>query len=81
MIWYVVAGVHVSDACDKPEDAGFTHFHRKSSPNWDAGHGGAPGVEGYWLKHIAVSEFDMPWGHVLPGVDCNFMPTPITGCP
>lgn len=81
MIWYVVVGVHVMDACQKPEDAGFTHFHKKSSPNWDAGHGGAPGVEGYWLKHVAVSEFDMPWGHVLPGVDYNFMPTTIAGCP
>jgi len=80
-ILYVAVGVHVSDACQKPDDPGFTHFHKKSSPNWDAGHGGASGVEGYWLKHIAVSEFDMPWGHVLPGVDYNFMPTPIVGCP
>lgn len=80
-IWYVVVGVHVMDACEEPDDEGFTHFHKKSSPNWDAGHGGSPGVEGYWLKHVAVSEFDMPWGHVLPGVDYNFMPTPIAGCP
>jgi hypothetical protein len=82
-IWYVVVGIHVMDACNKPADEGFTHFHKKSSPNWDAGHGGTsdPVVEGYWLKHVAVSEFDMPWGHVMPGADYNFMKTPIQGCP
>lgn len=82
-ILYVVVGVHVMDACDKDVlnlDGGFTHFHKKESLNWDAGHGGSPGLEGYWLKHIAVSEFDMPWGHVVPGVDPNFHPTTIDGC-
>jgi hypothetical protein len=24
---------------------------------------------GYWLKHIAITEFSMAWGRVMPGVD------------
>lgn len=27
------------------------------------------GKDGYWLKHIAIKEFWMPWGKVVPGVD------------
>ncbi|MBU7028548.1 MAG: hypothetical protein HXS48_16560 [Theionarchaea archaeon] len=28
--------------------------------------------EGYWLKHVAVKEFRMPWGRITPGVDLNY---------
>jgi hypothetical protein len=28
--------------------------------------------EGYWLKHVAVSEFDMEWGHITYGVDLYY---------
>ena len=51
---------------------GFTHFHDLMADT----HGGTPGVEGVWFLHIAVREFDAPWGHLTPGLDDNFMPTP-----
>lgn len=51
---------------------GFTHFHDMKNDV----HGGAPGAEGLWFKHIAVREFEAPWGKVQPGVDEKFMPTP-----
>lgn len=61
---------------------GFTHFHREKAPSVEEGHAGTfPGEEGFWLMHIALGEFDMPWGHVVPGVDEKFMPTepPVCG--
>jgi len=60
----------------------YTHFHKKfvDSDNPQDGHGGVGGEEGWWFKHVAVAEFDMPWGHVTPGVDFNFMPTPPPVC-
>jgi len=61
---------------EQPNPA-YTHFHRLKSPTPDAGHGGAPGAEGYWLIHAAVRPFNSPMsgGDVEPGVDFNFMPT------
>lgn len=61
---------------------GFTHFHQKFIPGNDpnAGHGGKGGEDGFWFRHIAVGEFDMPWGRVEPGIDFNFMPTPAPEC-
>ncbi len=55
---------------------GFTHFHDMVNDT----HGGKPGAQGAWLMHIAVREFDAPWGHVVPGVDLKFMPTPAPAC-
>lgn len=66
-------------AQDQPE--GFTHFHRTAKVgDWNAGHGGSrPGESGFWLKHVAVEEFDMNMMgmsyHVTPGTDMKFMPT------
>ncbi|MBI4318766.1 MAG: cytochrome c [Chloroflexi bacterium] len=62
---------------DQPDGGttGFTHFHRLKAPTVEAGHGGAPGDEGYWLQHIAVSEFEMMGMKVEPGIDMMFMPT------
>ncbi len=62
---------------DQPEGGttGFVHFHRFKAPTVDAGHGGAPGDEGYWLRHVALSEFEMMGMKVKPGTDYNFMPT------
>lgn len=38
---------------------GFTHFHRTKTPaTGDTSMHGAKGEEGYWLKHVAVAEFD-----------------------
>jgi len=62
---------------------GFTHFHTTITPGAteaSAGHGGEPNAEGYWFRHIAVDEFDRPWGRVTPGIDHNFMPTPPPSC-
>jgi hypothetical protein len=70
---------------------GFVHFHQKSIPGNDpnAGHGGKGGEQGYWFRHIAVTDIpkgDMmagtgaPWGPVRPGIDMNFMPTPAPSC-
>ena len=69
------------EAAEKAAGKGFTHFHRTAKARtWDAGHGGStPGEAGYWLKHVAVAEFDMPWGHVTPGTDLKFMPTKAPG--
>ena len=71
--------------CKEDQDAlpeGFTHFHKKfvEGDNPQAGHGGKGGEEGYWFIHIAINEFDMPWGHVVPGLDKVFMPTPPPSC-
>ncbi len=57
---------------EKLYGAPFTHFHDLMADT----HGGPPGVEGVWFLHIAVREFDAPWGHLKPGIDSNFMPTP-----
>lgn len=51
---------------------GFVHFHDLKNDT----HGGQPGAEGVWFVHIAVREFDAPWGRVKPGIDQNFMVTP-----
>lgn len=61
---------------------GFVHFHTTDKvPTPEEGHGGKGGEDGYWLRHIAVGEFDMPWGRVMPGIDYNFMPTLPPDCP
>lgn len=62
---------------------GFTHFHTKVTPGAteaSAGHGGTPNADGYWFRHVAVDNLDMPWGSVRPGIDHNFMPTPPPSC-
>lgn len=45
--------------------AGYVHFHKESSANWDAGHGGTSATQvGYWLRHVAAeSGIEM-----MPGV-------------
>ncbi len=58
---------------EKQFGAPFTHFHDLMADT----HGGPPGVEGVWFVHIAVRDFDAPWGHLTPGLDANFMPTPV----
>lgn len=65
---------------------GFVHFHslKPSHVHQEKGqemaHGGEPGQEGFWLRHIAVDEFDMMGTHFTPGVAHNFMPTPPPKC-
>jgi len=73
--------------CNTPEvqelmKQGYVHFHTTNKvPTPEAGHGGQGGEDGFWLRHIAVGEFDMPWGHVMPGIDYNFMVTQPPDCP
>lgn len=61
---------------EKDFGKGFTHFHDLKNDT----HGGKPGADGVWFMHTAVREFDAPWGHVTPGVDLKFMPTPAPAC-
>ncbi len=72
---------------DQPDGGktGFVHFHRSHTPAGETGmaahgHGGKSAEEGYWLKHIAVAEFDMMGMHFTPGTAMNFMPTPAPKC-
>lgn len=54
---------------------GFVHFRAMNAPNEAAASGGRPGEAGFWMKFIALGEFEMPWGVVPPGVDKNYAPT------
>lgn len=65
--------------------SGFVHFHRLHTPEGEKGegahgHGGNKAEEGYWLKHIAVGEFEMMGTHFTPGTAMNFTPTPAPKC-
>ncbi len=55
---------------------GFVHFHDMVNDV----HGGAPGAKGVWFVHIAVRDFQAPWGQVSKGIDHNFMVTPAPDC-
>ncbi len=57
---------------EKQFGKGFTHFHDLMADT----HAGPAGVEGVWFMHIALRDFNAPWGALSPGVDHNFMPTP-----
>ncbi len=73
-----VKGVFCSQDQPGPE---FTHFHKKNAATYAEGHGGEPGVEGYWLLHVAVLNFTSPFGQTgHAGVDHAFGPTPPTEC-
>lgn len=38
-------------------DAGYVHFHKETSANWDAGHGGTDKAQvGWWLRHVAAKD-------------------------
>ena len=64
---------------------GYVHFHSlETSKGHEMGHGGEKGQQGYWLRHVAVGEFDMQMGTMKmsfkPGVAHNFMATPPPKC-
>ena len=66
---------------------GYVHFHSLRAEPGHAhndmeamGHGGKPGANGYWLRHIAVADFDMMGMHFKSGLAMNFMPTPAPKC-
>jgi hypothetical protein len=70
-------------AQDQPDHGktGYVHFHSLStSSGHKHGHGGDKGQEGFWLRHIAVADFDMMGMHFKPGTAMNFMPTEAPQC-
>jgi hypothetical protein len=63
---------------------GFNHFHRTHTPaTGDTSMHGARGEEGYWLKHVAVAEFDdEPKGeHAGHGGKIHYKPGQVENTP
>ena len=63
---------------------GFNHFHRAKTPaTGDTSMHGAKGEEGYWLKHVAVTEFDdEPKGeHAGHGGKTHYKPGQVDNTP
>lgn len=63
---------------------GFNHFHRINTPvTGDTSMHGAKGEEGYWLKHVAVREFDFePKGeHAGHGGNTHYKPGTVQNVP
>ena len=63
---------------------GFSHFHRTHTPaTGDTSMHGAKGEEGYWLKHVAVAEFDdEPKGeHAGHGGKTHYKPGQVENTP
>jgi hypothetical protein len=63
---------------------GFNHFHRTHTPaSGDMSMHGAKGEEGYWLKHVAVAEFDdEPKGeHAGHGGKTHYKPGQVENTP
>jgi len=63
---------------------GFSHFHRTHTPSsGDTSMHGAKGEEGYWLKHVAVAEFDdEPKGeHAGHGGKTHYKPGQVENTP
>ncbi len=64
--------------------SGFNHFHRLNTPaTGDTSMHGAKGEEGYWLKHVAVSEFEFepPEEHGVQGGKAHFKPGMVENSP
>jgi hypothetical protein len=64
--------------------SGFNHFHRINTPaTGDTSMHGAKGEEGYWMKHVAVGDFDMePQGeHAGHGGKTHFKPGEVENLP
>jgi hypothetical protein len=54
-----VKGTFCAESQPDGGKSGFNHFHRTNTPaTGDTSMHGAKGEEGYWLKHVAVAEFD-----------------------
>lgn len=71
---------------DQPDSGktGFVHFHKAGHDHGGhdghSGHGGKAGDKGYWLRHIAVDNFEVMGMKFTPGIASNFMPTPPPHC-
>jgi len=92
VLQFVGAGIKGRFCAESQPDrgkTGFNHFHRTNTPaTGDTSMHGAKGEEGYWLKHVAVAEFEMEHQgehtahgggktHYKPG-DVENMPQPTT---
>jgi hypothetical protein len=92
VLQFVGAGIKSRFCAESQPDrgkTGFNHFHRTNTPaTGDTSMHGAKGEEGYWLKHVAVAEFEMEHQgehtahgggktHYKPG-DVENMPQPTT---
>lgn len=56
--------------------ADFVHFHRLVAANYASGHGGPPGVEGFWGSWLTAERFQSQGRDVTPGIDREHNPTP-----
>ncbi len=71
---------------DQPDggETGYVHFHRTHTPPGMMSHGGEPGVEGWWLRHVSVGHFEMDIDgttmKMKPGLAMNFFPTLAPSC-
>ncbi len=68
---------------DQPKGGktGYVHFHSsQKADGHQHGHGGEKGQDGYWLRHIALGEFEMMKIQFKPGVAHNFKATPAPSC-
>jgi hypothetical protein len=59
---------------------GYSHFHRIHTPAGDMSMSGPKGEEGYWLKHVAVGEFEMEKMHFKPGIVMDLPQPPTPKC-
>ena len=70
---------------DQPDGGktGYVHFHQANAPHAHSpkdAHGGKAGDEGYWLRHVAVGEFEFKGRQMKPGIAMNFPATPPPTC-
>jgi hypothetical protein len=62
---------------------GYVHFHQAAAPHAHSpkdAHGGKAGDQGYWLRHIAVGDFEFKGRKMEPGIAMNFPSTPPPTC-
>jgi hypothetical protein len=79
-----VKGTFCAESQPDGGKTGFNHFHRTNTPaTGDTSMHGAKGEEGYWLKHVAVDEFDdEPKGeHAGHGGKTHYKPGQVENTP
>jgi hypothetical protein len=86
MLLFVGQGIKGRFCAESQPDpkTGFNHFHRINTPaSGDTSMHGPKGEEGYWLKHVAVTEFDFePTGeHAGHGGNTHYKPGTVQDVP
>ena len=87
VLLFVGQGIKATFCVESQPDGGktgFNHFHRTNTPSsGDTSMHGAKGEEGYWLKHVAVAEFDdEPKGeHAGHGGKTHYKPGQVENTP